>query len=166
MIFIDFPDCCSRLLESGLEIWVEAFIFLFYRFVEEFISEYYRLIGIAGRDFLPDSAKFLHILLALEQLRIAIAVVNVRGTALSSRSHVHVQNKVESGFLAPGHHPVNELESHFRAVVTEIEGVVEHLVGQRHTYCVRPDGVEIEKVVESEVILHEALPPRVHVLVA
>ena len=145
---------------------IQRLILLGNRLIQKLIAQDYRLLCITLCNHPPDSAILVHIFLALEQTRIAVAVIYVCCSALSSRSHVHIQNQIQTHFLAHLHHIVYVGEASFRIVVTQVERIIEKSVCQRQANGIGGNGIEIYKVLVTDVVLQKALPPPVHILVS
>ena len=112
MIAVIPADCFNRPLVKRFKQRVEILIIKIgrNRLIHKFIAKYYGLFGIMGGYSCPDVNKEFLGLFAFEKPGISVAVVNVV-SGLSSRTIVHIENKVESGIPAPLHERIYPFKS-------------------------------------------------------
>ena len=128
-----------------------------YRLVHELVAKNDRLLSIALGDALPDVAEQLLALLALEEPRVAVAVVDIVAR-LRAWAVVHVENEIEPGIATPADYLVYALETVLIVGEPHVVFIGEQLVVEWKT-----DGVcsrlcnEVD-VGLSDVVVFELLP--------
>ena len=138
MVFVNLPDSPH---ESFVERFKQAVDFFLvvevgcYGLVHQLIAQDSRLVTVATGYLLPDVAHQLLAPLAVEEPRIAIAIIDVV-TSLSVRTVVHIENEVKTVGLAPAHHRVHACKAVLPRRQPHVVLVGEELVVERQAYRV------------------------------